>query len=285
MGKFTALHEIQKLDPQRDHERIVYLSACFDFPFDTTRALEFALFRTFAVPSISAILDGTGEFRHRAQKRYDDTDILISELVEYGYRSDRGSRAIRRMNQLHGRFSIPNCDFLYVLSTFIFEPIRWNDRYGWRPMCEAERLSYFYFWREVGQRMHIQEIPADYDSFDRFNREFEQERFLFAETNQRVGSATREVFVSWFPRPFAPLVRSAVYAMLDEPLREAFGFPQPSRLMAWLIPNALRLRSRLIRWMPARRNPRLRTDMKRPNYPSGYQIETIGPVDAGNSGS
>jgi len=180
MGRFTVLDEIQKLDPKSDHERIVYLSACFDFPFDTTRALEFALFRTFAVPSISAILDGTGEFRHRAQKRYDDTDILISELVEYGYQSDRGSRAIRRMNQLHGRFSIPNRDFLYVLSTFIFEPIRWNDRYGWRPMCEAERLSYFYFWREVGQRMHIQEIPADYDAFDRFNREFEQERFQFA---------------------------------------------------------------------------------------------------------
>jgi len=72
--------------------------------------------------------------------------------------------------------------------------------------------------------------------------------------------------------------------MLDGSLREAFGFPQPSRLMASLIPSALRLRSRVIRWMPPRRNPRLRTDMKRPLYPSGYQIETVGPVDAGDSG-
>jgi len=37
------------------------------------------------------------------------------------------------MNQLHGRFDIANEDFLYVLSTFIFEPIRWNTRFGWRP--------------------------------------------------------------------------------------------------------------------------------------------------------
>jgi hypothetical protein len=46
MSRFAILHAIQKLDPERDHQRIVFLSACYDFPFDTTRALEFALFRT-----------------------------------------------------------------------------------------------------------------------------------------------------------------------------------------------------------------------------------------------
>src|SRR5947199_5628349 len=114
-----VLDEIRRLDPERDDQRIVFLSSCYDFAFDTTRALEFALFRTFAVPSISALLDRTGEFGGRAQKRYDDTDLIVSELMEWGYDSDRGRRALRRMNQLHGRFSIPNEDLLYVLSTFV----------------------------------------------------------------------------------------------------------------------------------------------------------------------
>jgi hypothetical protein len=35
-----ALEEIQSLDPVRDHQRIVHLDACYEFPFDTTRALE-----------------------------------------------------------------------------------------------------------------------------------------------------------------------------------------------------------------------------------------------------
>jgi hypothetical protein len=35
-----------------------------------------------------------------------------------------------RINQMHGRFSISNDDFLYVLSTFVYEPIRWNERLG-----------------------------------------------------------------------------------------------------------------------------------------------------------
>jgi hypothetical protein len=159
MSRYAILNSIERLDPEKDHQRIIFLSTCYDFPFDTTRALEFALFRTFCVPSISALLDRTGEFSQRSQKRYDDTDIIVSELLEWGYDSERGKRALRRLNQLHGRFTIANEDFLYVLSTFIFEPIRWNEQFGWRLLCAQERLGHFYFWREVGRRMNIRGIP------------------------------------------------------------------------------------------------------------------------------
>jgi hypothetical protein len=86
----AVLDQVRRPDPVADHQRIVHLSTCYDFPFDTTRALEFALFRTFAVPAISALLDRTGEFAARAQKRYDDTDLIVSELLEWGYDTDRG---------------------------------------------------------------------------------------------------------------------------------------------------------------------------------------------------
>lgn len=277
MPRSAVLEEIRGLDPEKDHERIVFLSARVDFPFDTTRALEFALFRTFCVPSISALLDRTGEFQHRAQKRYDDTDIIISELVEWGYESDRGRRALRRMNQQHGRFAIGNEDFLYVLSTFVYEPVRWIEKFGWRALCDEERLGYFHFWRQVGRRMNIKDIPTDFDAFERFNRDYEATNFRFTETNQRVGAATREMFVAWFPRIFAPAVRASIYAMLDEPLLAAFGFPRPSPLLRCLVPGALRLRAVLIRFRPARRKPVLRTAMRHRTYPGGYVIEDLGP--------
>jgi hypothetical protein len=280
MGRTPILDEIRSLDPMRDHQRIVFLSTCFEFPWDTTRALEFALFRTFAVPRISALLDRTGEFATRAQKRYDDTDIIVSELMEHGYDSERGQRAQRRMNQLHGRFAILNDDFRYVLSTFIYEPIRWNARFGWRPMIEHEKLALFWFWRAVGERMNIRDLPSDTASFEEFNRAFEREHFRYAETNQRVGAATREMFVCWFPRLFAPMVRSAIYALLDDPLRAAFGFPRANFLMRGLVPASLRERARLLRFAPTRRTPRLRTSMKRSLYPGGYTIETLGPPAA-----
>ena len=277
MSRYAVLHAIERLDPEKDHQRIIFLSTCYDFPFDTTRALEFALFRTFCIPSISALLDRTGEFSQRPQKRYDDTDIIVSELLEWGYDSERGKRALRRLNQLHGRFTIANEDFLYVLSTFIFEPIRWNERFGWRLLCEQERLGYFYFWREVGRRMNIRDIPVGYDDFERFNKDYEREHYRFTEANRRVGAATRELFASWFPRFLAPVVRSAIYALLDYRLIESFGFPQPSRLMRRLVPGALRLRARFVRLLPPLKEPRLRTEMGHPTYPQGYVIEHLGP--------
>lgn len=279
MSGRPILAKIRRLDPERDHQRIVHLSTCYDFPFDTTRALEFALFRTFAVPAISALLDRTGEFANRAQKRYDDTDIIVSELMEWGYDSDRGKRALRRMNQLHGRFNIPNDDFLYVLSTFIFEPVRWNHRFGWRPLCDQERHGYFFFWREVGRRMNIRELPTDYDMFERFNRAYEQRHFRFTDANRRVGTATRELLVGWFPRPLAPVVRAIIHALLDDPLLEAFGFPRPSRLMRVLVRGGLRVRAGWLRLLPSRQSPRLRTESPHRSYPGGYTIEHLGPPD------
>lgn len=121
------------------------------------------LFRTFGVPSISALLHRTGEFERRAQKRYDDTDIIVSELMEHGYDSARGHAALARMNAIHGRFTIANEDFLYVLSTFVFEPIRFNARFGWRRMTEKEKVALFHFWRAIGQRMGIRDIPKGYN--------------------------------------------------------------------------------------------------------------------------
>ena len=277
MSRYAILHAIERLDPEKDHQRIIFLSTCYDFLFDTTRALEFALFRTFCVPSISALLDRTGEFSKRSQKRYDDTDIIVSELLEWGYDSERGKRALRRLNQVHGRFAIANEDFLYVLSTFIFEPIRWNERFGWRLLCEQERLGYFYFWREVGRRMNIHDIPADYRVFERFNRDYERQHYRFTKANRRVGEATRELFVSWFPSFLAPVVRSTIYSLLDDRLIESFGFPQSSRLMRWLVPGVLRLRGGFARWLPPLKKPRLRTEMGHPTYPDGYMIEHLGP--------
>jgi hypothetical protein len=217
--------------------------------------LEFALFRTFCVLRISALLDRAGEFQTRSQKRYDDTDIIVSELMEWRYDSDRRKRALGRMNQLHGRFAIANDDFLYVLSTFIYEPIRLNARFGWRLMCEQER--------EVGDRM------KDYESFERFNRDYERQHYHFTEAEQRVGAATRERFISWFPSLLAPIVRSTIYARLDDALSDGFGFPHPSFDMRRLAPAALRLRGVVAGLLPPRRQPRLRTEMRHPAYPDG----------------
>jgi hypothetical protein len=271
------LREIRGLDPVADHSRIVYLDTCFEFPWDTTRALELALFRTFAVPSVAALLDSTGEFERAAQKRYDDTDLILSTIVEAGYDSEDGKHAIRTMNRIHGRFAISNEDFLYVLSSFVFEPIRWNARFGWRPLIEAEKLATFEFWRAVGRRMAIKDIPETYEELLRLNEEYERRHFRRTDASERVGRATRDMFLAWFPGLPKRFGAHAIYALMDEALLEAFGFPKPPSAVRVSVERALRARGRLVAHLPPRGRPRLRTRRRTKTYGRTWRLEELGP--------
>lgn len=53
------------LDPSAVYRQMSTL----EFPFTLVKSLEFALFRTYGVPSISRLLDKTREFRNHVGKR------------------------------------------------------------------------------------------------------------------------------------------------------------------------------------------------------------------------
>jgi hypothetical protein len=91
------------------------------------------------------------------------------------------------MNQIHARFAIDNRDYLYVLSTFLLEPMRWIDRFGYRRLLTGEREALLHFWRAIGVRMGIRDIPASLSEFESLNRDFEAEHFRYA--TSKPGSA------------------------------------------------------------------------------------------------
>jgi hypothetical protein len=276
---------IAALDPVHDHEEIYRISAGHEFPWDYTRALEFALFRTYCVPSVSALLDATREFRDRPQRRYDDTALLMAEIAAHGYDSPRGKEALRVINRMHGRYAISNDDMLYVLSTFIYDPIVWLDRYGWRPLAEAEQLAAFHYYREVGHRMGIREIPSSFGEFRAFKASYETSKFVYSDTNRRVGEYTVGLFAAWFPRPLRPLARLGVRSMLDPLMLTAFGFRAAPRWVTAVGEGTLRMRARFLglgRRMGAirpRMISRLGQEAKNrtyPGYPTGYRPGDLG---------
>lgn len=277
MTRYDRRDHIQTLNPKTDHQQICYLLAGYEFPWDITRALEVALLRTFCVPSISKLLDQTGEFRHHAQKRYDDTGIVVSALLKWGYDSEQGRRFLERMNGIHAHFPITNADYLYVLSTFIYEPVRWCDRTSWRPLTATERLALFYFWQAVGERMGIEGIPDSYEALEQYNQRYEAENFHFAPSNQQVAAATRRMLVGWFPRPLQPLVNLGVPSLLDPALLKALGWQPAPPVLRHAAAQALRLRSRVLRWWPPRHQADFFVDQSIRSYPDGYDVTDIGP--------
>jgi len=277
MNRFARLREIEQLDPERDCQRIMHLSFGYEFCWDSTRALEVALYRTYCVPSISKLLDRTGEFYAHAQRRYDDTALLVAEMCEWGYEDGRGKAALERMNWAHGHFKIANDDFLYVLSTFIYEPVRWIDAFCWRKLSRHERLAYYWFWRNVGTRMGIHDIPPSYEAFEAWSRDYERAQFTFTDSNRKIGVATRDLFASWYPPAFAPLVNYGIYALLDDDMLRSFGFPKPLPGVRGFVRGMLRLRGAVVRWLPPRREPNFFTDRTNRTHPAGYEIASLGP--------
>lgn len=275
-----ASDEIRRLDPERDHQRIVYLLGCQVFWWDDERALELALLRTYAVPEISRVLVSTGELVTRTRKRYDDTELLMSTLVEHGYDSVPGRAALRRINQMHGRHDLAHEDLRYVLSTFVLDPIRWVARYGARPLTTAEQWATFRFYMEVGRRMGIRDLPATLDELERFSRAYEADRFAYDDANRALWEATSRMFLElWLPPRVAPLARpvlEAVVADVDPRLPGMFGFAAPPRRLVAAVRTALRARGRLLAGLGERRTPVSFTTRPRPTYPHGYRIEDLG---------
>ena len=58
---------------------------------------------------------------------------------------------------------------------------------------------------------------------------------------------------------------------------EAFGFPKRLPGTRVLLRGALKLRGRLVCWLPSRRKPHFFTDNQNRTYPRGYEIAELGP--------
>ncbi|MDQ6934924.1 MAG: DUF2236 domain-containing protein [Actinomycetota bacterium] len=263
----------------RDNHEIVLNLAAYEFPWDTLQALSFALFRTYAVPSIGGLLDRTGEFTTRVQKRYDDTGLLLEEVLEHGLASTRGRAAVRRVNQMHAMYDISADDMRYVLATFVVIPKRWLDSYGYRPMTAVEVAATTNYYRELGVHLGIKALPEDFAAFERLLDDYERSHFGYDEGGRRVADSTLQLMTTFPPNNLAParLVKRLAYSLMEDHLLDAFGYPRPGKLERALFTGALRLRGRLLRMAPARRTPKWARDFGYfRSYPNGFDVAGLG---------
>lgn len=72
-------------------------------------------------------------------------------------------------------------------------------------------------------------------------------------------------------------MRYGIYAMLDDEMIGAFGFPKPLPLTRSLLRGALKMRGRVLRLLPPRREPHFFTADRNRTHPNGYRIAELGP--------
>ncbi|KAJ7725936.1 hypothetical protein B0H16DRAFT_1593424 [Mycena metata] len=219
--RYNAIHrkysaKFATLTPEEAQE-VVQLAFFYDMPMLSEYSLAFALFKTYAIPTISQLLLDTKQLSSSGMvaKRYADTEILIASWMacpisgrlvgaKAGSTVDdpRASIALARVNWLHSKYKISNEDYLYTLGLFAFEPALWASRYGWRPLSPLERHASFVYWSEVGRKMNIQNIPSTAEEFQAWLLSYEEEHMRPAQSNHDVAMHTTNELLFMVPKAF-----------------------------------------------------------------------------------
>jgi len=269
---------IADLDPA-DYLRIYQLTVLYDFPKDARIGLNLAFYRVFATPRIANLLIETGEMLGRPAKRGYDTGLVMYELISHGFSHPRGREMVRLLNRVHRPWPILDEDYRYVIAAFTVIPIRWIERRGWRPLLPAERHASAAFYRELGRRMNIPDLPRDYTEAETLLDTYEKEHMAPSEAGRRLMETTQQFIArklpAWLQR-FAPRFTSAL--LDDSQLVEALGLPRPPRGLTVAVKFGYQLRNIVIRLRkPATGSWFTPGRPVSTVYPHGYQLTDLGP--------
>ncbi|GAP82441.2 putative dephospho- kinase [Rosellinia necatrix] len=248
-------------------QQVIRYLACYEFPEFHLLALQFGLFKTYGVESISRLLLATRNLTDpvKSLKRYEDTATLISEFMFHAPDSERTVQALARVNFLHSKYvregTISNADLLYTLSVFVLEPGRFARRYEWRALNEVERCAYGVFWKAIGDAMGIEYAGLlarhgawrdgiDWvDDIEEWARRYEADHMKPSPVANKPARALIPMLTYWLPWFAKPFAEEAICVLMGDRVREAFMLPEPGIVAAATVYPLLLMRSLFLRYL------------------------------------
>lgn len=239
------------MDYKIAHE-IMKFSLLHEFPWMYFFGTSFALIKTYAVASGTPLLVQTRQLTTDAKvgRRAEDTGVLIAEFVVGSVDSERGLKALSKVNWLHARYGskIGNDEMTHTLAMFVLEPHTWVDRYEWRAISELEKVAAFVYWKEIGNRMGIRDIPGTLDDLRSWTETFEEKNMVYAKSNRICAETTMNLYLRNIPGYMKSFARHAANSLLEERVRIALGAADPPRWIQRLVVSTLTLRGLLVRY-------------------------------------
>ncbi|KAG2234430.1 hypothetical protein BDF21DRAFT_357072 [Thamnidium elegans] len=319
-NRYKSLNKMIKKYPDpdvvlQDHDIAVEIySNIFrkEFPLFARSSLEFALFKPFATPSVSKLLVSTRQFIDECPRRAEDTELILSEIIDAYPRIqnemrhnphlsqkdikkqyERREASLNRLNELHGKYPISNDDYLYTLVLFVLEPIRWINSWEWRKLDIREINAIFKVWHEIGTKMLIKDIPDTLDEWIIIQKKYEIASVKYHPANWTCADPTIKHLGKKLPGFMLPLVYTVIPCLLEEGECKAFGISTPNYLIQRIFEITVYLRAVFIKYLCL---PRDTFDLRTPFhanehgkyvphyfvydpaiYKEGYRIEELGP--------
>lgn len=245
-------------------------------PADVLLAHHLAYVRTGASPRIARLLAHTGHVEHAPAKRATDTGLLVYELIHHGLDSVQGDQVIASLNRMHGRWSIRNDDFLWVLGTFVVPSTRFLDRFAWRRVSGEEREATAAWFHAMGERMGLHDVPVGYQDFEAFVDDYEDRELAPTPEARRLFNASLPMTETMVPPALRRWSRQLFAVLVDEPARSALALPVPNRGLAATVTTAMLARSMAAHARPV---PVFVSGGAYGPYTDGYAIEDLGVGD------
>ncbi|KAL9049663.1 MAG: hypothetical protein Q9162_007105 [Coniocarpon cinnabarinum] len=235
-----------------------------EFPRFYSLSIAFALFKTYAIPSVASLLVATRQLSNpkMMSKRLADTGALMLEMCLNPPSSARARDALARTNYLHSRYrangKISDDDMLYTLSLFALEPVRWAKRVEWRSLTQLEVCAQGTLWKAIGDAMDIPftAMPSIDDGWrdgaqwleelQTWSEQYEERNLMPGEDQGQLAEMLIRHVVPNCPESMFESLRQVFAVAVGERVGQAMMLPRPSLFVNAVVHGTLLIRRMIL---------------------------------------
>ena len=275
--KYARLRRIESLDPKVDYREITEL---FYTDFQSVMVVQgvSGFLFTFAAPRMSRILSASKQVEHHTAKRFVDTSMLTGAIMKHGLGPGEGRDAARRVNAMHRQYDIHPQDFIAVGCDVPVMSLELADRFGWRPVTDAEREAvYIHYSKEARAFGSHQPMPDTIEGARAFWENYNDTELAFEPQNKELTDALLAFMPTLVPKAMRGIINPIVTAQVDPRILEACGIPKPSRARRWMSNTMLKAMAKADPKPDVEGSGRGAMDaLKAELYPNGWTIQSLG---------
>ena len=163
-----------------------------EFPLLCTKGIQLALFRTYAIPTISSLLYRTRllSSSNTIARRYAETWVLFNEFALREWGSTPWLQATARTRAIHVNYrrlgKVLEEDMLYTLAAVATQPVELIQTWGWRKLTKPEIWAIGTLYQGIAETLDI-----DYKAlFSQTKTEDSENLFLKFRQDERSTSAS-----------------------------------------------------------------------------------------------
>ena len=276
----SAAQQHEQMDPEKDQVEIFTRLFLHEFPVEFLLSAEIQQLQSFTIPNGTRLLHATGEFEKNSLKRLDDTRAILYEFGREDFYSPRAEMMAEHLNKIHGMYNIPNDEFLYTLSGFIFELEAFINSYGWRKLTPTEMQVVYLTYKRMGELMNIQEIPESIEAYRAWKTAYERENQAYSENNHLVAEGLMRGMKKMVPAIIRPFLRPFILSLISPRYSQLLGYKYPNGVTRAFFKTLMWGRKQFNRWFTIWDvldfEQALFTHYQ--SYPNGYNPLKLGPT-------